>query len=160
MAEGVANWRRDKLLQRVVRGKLESQPQTFTDVQPQPEPAAGSQPYADAETKVEAKPQPEPHAEAQVVSQPQTNTQADTFADTQANTQTHPSSDTVTTAETLRARKGTRRPRLEDERRRQTYWLHEVEIQMVERLAEATGLTKYEVVATAIRELHRAVMEE
>lgn len=58
--------------------------------------------------------------------------------------------------------KKSKRPKLkfEDERTRQTFWLTEEEIQMVQRLADKTGFPKYKVVSTAIQELYNKLITQ
>lgn len=77
-------------------------------------------------------------------------------ADMQAQSQAEMSVDVLR----QRARSGTKKVRMEDVRRRQTYWLTDDDIRMVDELASATGMNKYEVVSIAIRELYRQVMTE
>lgn len=115
-----------------------------------------TQSKAGADAEVRAKP------DAQAVVEQETPTEAnsqpevhvDAHSHTQASTQTYTDADLRD-----RMKSGAKRPKLEDERRRQTYWLHPEEIKIVEELAAASGLTKYEVVGTALRELYRRVTE-
>ncbi len=95
------------------------------------------------------------HAADSEVHQP-ANTQ--TFAATPAD-DTPPPSEAVDPMDALRVRasKGTKRVKLDDRRRRQTYWLSDREIEMVEEIARAAGQRKYEVVAGAIRSAHQRV---
>lgn len=89
----------------------------------------------------------------------QTFVEAETFSETvsQKAERYQPPADLVADLREAAARGGRRRPRLEDTRRRQTYWLDDEEIRMVAELASATGRSKYEVVSTAVRALHAEV---
>lgn len=101
---------------------------------------------ADAQADAQTIPQSETHAK----SQPSTHADTQTFSQAQ-----------VTDEETLRerVRRREKKRRLEDDRRRQTYWLDETEIEMIDQLSDATGMAKYEIVSAAIRLLYRRVME-
>lgn len=123
-----------------------------------PQAAAFANQQVDAQARTETFVQAETFASAQAlpVAEPLVgaDAQGDTFAESQQQVET--------SVEALRQRvqSGTRRQRLEDMRRRQTYWLTDAEIRYVDELASATGLTKYEVVGVAIRELYRLVMRQ
>lgn len=47
---------------------------------------------------------------------------------------------------------------LEKRRKRQTFWLSEDDIRVIEKLHEATGMPKYEVVSAAIQAMYKAIL--
>lgn len=51
-----------------------------------------------------------------------------------------------------------KKKKLEDVRKKASYWLDPVEIKMINDLAKATGKDKYEIVSFAIRELYKNLM--
>lgn len=98
------------------------------------------------------KPEPDKQTDTQA------HTQTKTLADSQTSTQAmqEPFADPV---QRLLA-PGRSRGRLEDTKRRQTYWLSPEEIDMVQQIADKTGATKYEVVGIAIQALYQRMMGE
>ena len=134
MVDVVAH-RHQKAIERMQQlAQLQTQPQTFQEAPAKSQEAAQST----TETIVRQGAHPMPQADMQAQSQ------AETSVDVLRQ----------------RARSGTKKVRMEDVRRRQTYWLTDDDIRMVEELASATGMNKYQVVSIAIRELYRQVMTE
>lgn len=101
--------------------------------------------------------QSEPQTVKETVAQAVPQTVSQTFPHTSVQVHT----DTDDPAAPLRDRltKGKGKQRLEDTRKRQTFWLDSEEINMVAELSEATGVGKYEIVGTAIRLLYKNVLE-
>jgi len=58
----------------------------------------------------------------------------------------------------MRQRVGQKRLLLEKRRKRQTFWLSEDDIRVIEKLHEATGMPKYEVVSAAIQAMYKAIL--
>jgi hypothetical protein len=54
---------------------------------------------------------------------------------------------------------GRKKKKMEDERIRRTHWFHPDEIKMIDKLSKITGLTKYDVVGTAIRSMYERAMQ-
>jgi hypothetical protein len=96
----------------------------------------------DGEEKTIAKTQ------SKTVSQSQTFTDAQTFAKTAAAAGIKDKVD-----------QGTKARRLEDNRRRQTYWMDPEEIKMIVEISKRAGVSKYQVVSAAVRLLYDYVFE-
>jgi len=74
---------------------------------------------------------------------------------TKTNTQTF----SQTSADSIKqkASQGTTSQRLEDNRRRQTYWMAPDEIKMIAEISKKAGVGKYQVVSAAVRLLYEYV---
>jgi len=81
-------------------------------------------------------------AEAKPEKKPQTQTNTQTFLQTSA--------DNIK----QKASQGTTSQRLEDNRRRQTYWMDPEEIKMIAEISKKAGVGKYQVVSAAVRLLY------
>lgn len=101
----------------------------------------------DAETKDELNPQ----TETFVQSLPDVETELEQVAEVKIKKKTKKDNDP---ASILFDRIGKKKEKIEDQRIRRTYWLTQKEIDMVDELAELTGMDKYEVVSLAIQSMH------
>jgi len=81
---------------------------------------------------------------------------------TKSNTQTFSQTYQQTSADNIKdkASQDTVTQRLEDNRRRQTYWMDPEEIKMISEIAEMAGVRKYQVVSAAVRMLYEYVLDE
>jgi len=88
--------------------------------------------------------------QSKTVSQTQTFTDAQTFAKTPA-----------AAGIKDKVAQGSKKPlRLEDSRKRQTYWMEPEEIKMIVEISKRAGVSKYQVVSAAVRLLYDYVFEE
>lgn len=89
------------------------------------------------EVKLETKEEPQQEADKEIKTKVKVNTKKDKDP-----------------ASILFDRIGKKKEKIEDQRIRRTYWLTKQEIEMVDELAELTGMDKYEVVSLAIQSMH------
>ncbi len=90
----------------------------------------------------------------------QTETQAETFTQSQANTFSKTFAKTFADSIKDKASSGGQSGKLEDNRKRQTFWLDKEEISMINQLSKKAGVSKYQVMAAAIRLLYDYVFNE
>ena len=86
-------------------------------------------------------------------SKPQTKTKAKTVAQTYSQTFTQTSANNIK----QKASQGITSQRLEDNRRRQTYWMDQEEIKMITEISKRSGVGKYQLVSAAVRLLYEYV---
>ncbi len=74
---------------------------------------------------------------------------------------THPQTFTQTSADNIKEKavQGASVRRLEENRKRQTYWLDPDEIKMINEISKKAGVGKYHVVSAAVRMLYEYVFE-
>jgi hypothetical protein len=132
-----------------------------------------SEAHQQAETKMKSESKQEPKTKTKLQSKSKTesnaNSQSISHAEQQAKTQTEKEpkmkSDVKTdhdpAAELFSlAKQGSGKQRMEDIRKRRTYWLTDEEIQMIDELAKMTGKDKYEVVGLAVQSMYYRLQSE
>lgn len=123
---------------------------------------------AQEEASVVLQTEPETEAKSQLVQE--TNVPADTHVDTQADSQTHTQAqvDQQTNVDTdvqvdpftnVKQALGRKKDKLENRRKRQTFWLSLEDIKAIEELHEATGIPKYQIVSEAIQAMYKHVLK-
>jgi hypothetical protein len=100
--------------------------------------------------------QTKPETETKPETKTKPHTKPETFANTFAETFVIPSADDIK----AKASRGSGSGKLEDQRKRQTYWLSPDEIKMISALSKKAGIDKYEVVSAAVRMLYDYVFNE
>ena len=83
-------------------------------------------------------------------------TKAKTIAQTSTQTFTQTSADSIKE----KASQGVSSQRLEDNRRRQTYWMDPEEIKMIADISKKSGVGKYQVVSAAVRMLYEYIFDD
>lgn len=92
-----------------------------------------------------------PHAEQQA----ETQTKEEAEVKTDAQTKHDPAAELFSLA-----KQGSGKLRMEDIRKRRTYWLTDEEIEMIDELAKMTGKDKYEVVGLAVQSMYYRLLSE
>lgn len=148
------------------------------DTESQTEQASQANPDTKTQSESQSHPDTKPNVKTDTVVEPQTKSQTYTKTNhevtkeadvkTSAKPKAQPQTNQHVHTQTLsnrvaslktRVDQGATKKTLEDTRKRQTYWLTSDEVEKVAELSKATGLTKYEVVGTAIQTLYDLVMD-
>lgn len=139
-----------KKSQEEVQGK-EAKVKLLTDPNAELDTKAESQTIAIPQTKTHAN----LHAESQSEIKVESNLEAETKSEIKK--KSLPDAESDPAAELL-SRVGTKKKRMEDERKRRTYWLTDEEIKIIDKLAKMTGMDKYEVVGLAVKSMYHRVL--
>lgn len=126
---------------------------------------------AQSETKIKSKQKSETKTKSQAKSKTESNANSQSIphAEQQVKTQTEMQPEVKTDVQTEHdpaaelfslAKQGSGKLRMEDIRKRRTYWLTDEEIQMIDELAKMTGKDKYEVVGLAVQSMYYRLQSE
>lgn len=140
-----------------VNADLQSQTQTFAE--------SNDEPLAHTHTETQTQQKTSAITQQESQSVQQTNVFADALADSQTRTQAHKNQqanvDVNMQADPfvhVKQALGQKKDKLENLRKRQTFWLSEEDIKAIEELNAATGLPKYQIVSEAIQAMYRHVL--